>query len=101
MQLSSFPRVRARQIADSDASRVVDLLKKGFGRRRSLRYWQRAIDRLAAHRHPEGTPKYGYLMEHDGAPVGVILLIHSKVPTEDGWTIRCNLSSCSCSRRAC
>jgi hypothetical protein len=93
MQMSSILKVRARPIDDSDVGGVVGLLKKGFGRRRTLAYWQRGLERLGAHPHPEGTPRYGYLMEHDGVPVGVILLIHSRVATDGGWALRCNLSS--------
>ena len=91
--MSRFPRVRARQITDADIGGVIDLLTRGFGRRRSRQYWQQGLDRLAALARPDGTPKYGYLMESDGAVVGVILLIHSAIRTGDVSTIRCNLSS--------
>jgi hypothetical protein len=93
MHVWSPPKIRARQIVDSDARGVADLLKKGFGRRRTLQYWRHALERLAAHPRPDGTPKYGYLMERDGVPIGVILLIHSTVPTREGPVIRCNVSS--------
>ncbi|MGA2125948.1 MAG: hypothetical protein ABSG76_07315 [Xanthobacteraceae bacterium] len=74
-------------------SRVADRLKKGFGRQRTLRYWQQALARLAQHPSPQEMPKYGYLMEREGVPIGIILLIHSRVRTDHGWTVRCNLSS--------
>jgi hypothetical protein len=86
------PRVRARQILDSDVPSVADLLARGF-RRRTRPYWVRALDRLASHPHAVGLPKYGYLMECDNQVVGVILLISSVIPREIGWTIRCNLAS--------
>jgi hypothetical protein len=93
MPVRSPPKIRARQITDADVGRVVEFLKRGFGRRRTLRYWERGLERIGAHVRPEGTPRYGYLMEHDDVPVGVILLIHSRARNGDGWGIRCNLSS--------
>jgi hypothetical protein len=93
MPVRSPPKIRARQITDADLGGVVEFLKKGFGRKRTLRYWKRGLDRIGAHVRPDGTPQYGYLMEHDNLPVGVILLIHSRVRTDDGWAVRCNLSS--------
>lgn len=93
MHVWSPPSIRARPIADADVGRVAAFLNKGFGRRRSPHYWQQALARLAAHPRPDGTPKFGYLMERDGVPLGVILLIHSRMPTGDGSTIRANLSS--------
>jgi hypothetical protein len=93
MDVRSPLRIRARQITDADVGRVVEFLKKGFGRRRTLRYWERGLARIGAHPRPDGTPQYGYLMEHDDVPVGVILLIHSSIRADDGWAVRCNLSS--------
>jgi hypothetical protein len=52
-----------------------------------------ALDRLSAHPTPANFPKYGYLMENDGALVGVILLIFSRIQTGDACTPRCNVSS--------
>jgi hypothetical protein len=89
----SPPKIRARQITDSDLTGVADRLKKGFGRRRTLQYWQQALARLAQYSTPKELPKYGYLMEREGVPIGILLLIHSRVRTDDGWTVRCNLSS--------
>jgi hypothetical protein len=45
------------------------------------------------HPTPSGLPKLGYLLEHEGTPVGVILLIFSVVPTGTASVIRCNVSS--------
>jgi hypothetical protein len=93
LPIAGVPRVRARQIADSDVEPVVDLLTKGFAPRRTRHYWRQGIDRIAALARPEGTPKFGYLMESGGVPVGVILLIHARVRNGDAWTTRCNVSS--------
>ena len=85
-------KIRSRQIHDSDLDGVVNLLTKGFAIRASG-YWRRALETLASHPTPAGFPKYGYLLEHDGAPVGVILLIFSSMPGDGAAQRRCNVSS--------
>jgi len=87
-----LPEIRARQITDADIETVVDLLTRGF-EVRSRYFWQRALTKLKSHPTPGGFPKFGYLLESDGTPVGVILQIFSAIPTADGWRTRCNLSS--------
>jgi len=87
-----FPTVRSRLIADSDIDRVAAFLAKGF-KRRSREYWLRALERLAKHPTPASFPRFGYLMEIDGLPIGVILLIFSTVQNGSSCTVRCNVSS--------
>ncbi|MCC6780811.1 MAG: acyl-CoA acyltransferase [Hyphomicrobiales bacterium] len=84
--------IRSRQIEELDLARIIDLLSAGFPER-SRAYWHHAVDALSAHGTPPGLPRYGYLLEHDGLAVGVILLIFSEVPGADGRTLRCNVSS--------
>ncbi len=85
-------RVRNREILDSDIDAVSGLLASGFSR--STRGdWLNIFAGLARHQTPAGLPKYGYLLESDGAPVGAILAISSTVRTGGVSTIRCNLSS--------
>src|SRR5262245_47858742 len=84
--------VRSRQITESDFAGVVDLLTQGFPVR-SRRYWQSALEALGSHATPAGLPKYGYLLEHDGSPVGVVLLICSSIAEGGVVTLRCNVSS--------
>jgi hypothetical protein len=86
------PRIRSRQIGQSDIDGMADLLARGF-RLRSRSYWRRALEKLGSHPTPAGLPKYGYLLENDGAPVGVILLIFSSIPSGGASTLRCNVSS--------
>jgi hypothetical protein len=86
------PRVRSRQIDASDIDAVIELLTRGF-RIRSRDYWRRALAKLGSHPTPEGLPKYGYLLESGGVPVGVVLLIFSSIPASDVVTTRCNVSS--------
>jgi hypothetical protein len=92
MSLAPASRVRSRQIDEADLDGVVDLLTAGFPDR-GRTYWRHAIDALAAHATPAGLPRYGYLLENAGAPVGVVLLICSEVPGRDGCGLRCNVSS--------
>jgi hypothetical protein len=88
----SSNRLRAREIDSGDTPAVVELLAKGFPRR-SHEYWRRALERLRRHSTPPGLPKYGYVLDVDGAVVGVILLISSSVWTPEGFAARCNVSS--------
>ncbi len=92
MSFSPPPKIRARQIADADIETVVNLLTRGFDVR-SRHYWQRALTKLKAHPTPDGLPKFGYLLESDGTPVGVVLLIFSTIPAANGKRTRCNVSS--------
>jgi hypothetical protein len=85
--------VRCRVIVAADIGPVVDLLKKGFGSQRSRGFWQQMLERMSNHSTPAGMPKYGYLLEHAGRPVGVLLLISSIVHCGSTPSIRCNGSS--------
>jgi hypothetical protein len=86
----TLPRVRFRQIADADVNDVVELLTRGFAPRRSRSFWQDVMARLAAHATPPSAPRYGYMLDDGSAPVGVILLISSAMPTGE---VRSNASS--------
>jgi hypothetical protein len=86
------PKIRARQIDEFDIGAIAGLLAKGFPAR-SRQFWERALALLSKHSTPVGFPKYGYLLESDGVPVGVILLIFSNMRTGDTREIRCNVSS--------
>jgi hypothetical protein len=90
--LASAPSIRCRQIAESDVDAITDLLARGFPVR-SHAFWQQALKRLGNHEPPAGLPKYGYLLESGGVPVGVLLLICSTTRVGDKLAARCNLSS--------
>ena len=92
MTSHSSTTAHCRQIGDADVGNITELLSKGFPRR-SREYWSNALDRLANHSTPPDMPKYGYLVESGGAPVGVILLIATIMQDRDAFTTRCNLSS--------
>jgi hypothetical protein len=89
---SAAPKIRVREIGASDIGNVTELLARGF-RGRSRAFWSKVLERLARHMAPAGFPQYGYLLESDSAPVGVILLIFSRWPGEPGEAVRCNVSS--------
>jgi hypothetical protein len=83
--------VSCREIRADDVDGVVDLLTRGFGRGRD--YWSGAFRRLAEHRVPAGLPQYGYVLDADSTPVGVVLLIFTDVPRNGVPETRCNISS--------
>jgi hypothetical protein len=64
-----------REILDSDFNSVIDLLALGFPN--SRRYWEVGFQRLRTRPAPSHMPRYGFLLEADGQPVGIILLISS------------------------
>lgn len=94
--MSSVPpaRIRCREIGPADIDAIVNLLTKGFrSHQRTRQFWVRALNRLAEHNTPAGFPKYGYLLDDGGAPVGVLLLIFSSIPLGGATRIRCCVSS--------
>src|SRR5579863_2481213 len=90
--VSASPPIRCRQIEEGDIAAVAELLRQGFPNR-NRRFWQHALSELSRREAPPGLPKYGYLLESSGMPVGAILMICSAM--RDGGTLapRCNLSS--------
>jgi len=86
------PQVRCREILEDDIDAIVDLLTRGFpGRTRD--YWTRGLGRQSERQVPPGYPRYGYLLENDGGPVGVLLLLYTSRVEAGETAIRCNLSS--------
>jgi hypothetical protein len=85
-------RIRCRQIGSADIDGVVNLLTSGF-RTRSRGFWVRVFRRLSEHATAPGFPKYGYLLEAEGVPVGVVLLIFSSIAVNGDQQIRCSMSS--------
>jgi hypothetical protein len=86
------PQIRCREIAASDLDAVADLLTRGFVWR-SRDYWIKGLRRQAARLTPQNYPRLGYMLDHEGAPVGVLLLLYSTRETAEGPSIYCNLSS--------
>jgi hypothetical protein len=90
--------VRCREIGETDIDAVADLLTAGFSRR-GRAYWRRGLERQKLRESPEGYPRFGYMLESDGKPVGALLTIYSRRQRpeakagENGDYIQCNLSS--------
>jgi len=85
-------RIRVREITEPDIDGVKDLLARGFSQH-GRDFWSKVLARLAQHPTPRGVPKFGYLLESGGAPVGAILLIFSWIRNDARYAIRCNVSS--------
>lgn len=86
------PMIRCREIGIADLDAVAELLTRGFvGRSRN--YWMGGLNRQATREVPDGYPRFGYMLDHQGKPVGVLLLIYSAREQDGETVIRCNLSS--------
>jgi len=83
---------RFRKIQDSDLDAIGDLLTRGFVHR-SRDYWMRGLHRQGTRSLPPDVPRYGYMLEHQGAPVGCLLLIYSRKIIDGEAAICCNVSS--------
>lgn len=90
---SSLPSatLRIREIVDADIDHVITLLTRGFPNPRP--YWEVGFARLQTRSVPPHMPRYGYLLEADNDPVGVILLISSLRRIGNREELFSNLSS--------
>ena len=84
--------IRCRQISEVDVTAVATLLARGFPRR-SRDFWLGGFEHLRKLHPPSSLPKYGYILECDGVPVGVLLAIFSTIQIGDANTTRCCLSA--------
>jgi hypothetical protein len=90
--LSIAPKIRCREISETDIDAVADLLTRGFyGRSRD--YWMQGLDRQAARDVPAGYPRFGYMIDNNGTPAGVLLLLYTARYDGAETAITCNLSS--------
>ena len=92
MSASQPPKVRCRQIAEDDLGVVADLLTAGFPDR-TRKYWTTGLTKMARRAPVENCPRFGYLLEADGAAVGAILLIFTDFGDGSDARVRCNISS--------
>jgi hypothetical protein len=91
--LATSSKIRCRRIDEIDLGAIVELLSRGFPARRPS-YWKAGLERMAASEPPQGYARFGYLMESDGVPVGVILqLYHARRDAGGAASVYCNLSS--------
>ncbi len=88
---SKIPRkLDVREITVADFEGVAELLGKGIGY--SDQYFLRLLQCMAQRPPLAGFPKYGRLLECDGAIVGAIILIFSTVSSNGIPTIRCHVT---------
>jgi hypothetical protein len=92
-RLAAKEQVRCREIVPSDLGSIITILNDGFRPSRGRDFWAHVLACLAEHPVPAGYPRYGYLLESDHIPVGVILMIFSAVPCGETVVVRCNVSS--------
>jgi hypothetical protein len=85
-------KAQVREILESDLDAIGDLLTKGFVHSRR-EYWRRGLQCQGKRLLPSGVPRYGYLIESQGVPVGCLLLIYSTKLVNGQAAIFCNLSS--------
>jgi hypothetical protein len=85
---AAVSRVQSRQIAEGDLDVLVDKLTSGFPIH-TRDFWYKGLARIAQRPAIEHMPRFGYLLETDSGPVGLILTIWSKRDRQ----IICNLSS--------
>jgi hypothetical protein len=83
---------RIREISERDIDATADLLTRGFVYR-SREYWMGGLRRQTTRALPPDTPRYGYLLENEGVPVGCLLLIYSTKIIDGETATCCNVSS--------
>jgi hypothetical protein len=90
--MSRLPQqIRCREIGVADLDAIVDLLTTGY-QISNRDFWLRRIKRLSAYAPPLEFPKYGFILECDDAPVGVIFTIFSSYIVDEAEKIRCHLA---------
>lgn len=92
MTCASPSGIRCRLIAEADIPALTELLARGFPAR-TRGYWTRALETLAMRDAPASYPRFGYMLECDGAAVGAILMIYTTRRDNDKIHARCNISS--------
>jgi hypothetical protein len=90
-RMSPRPNIRCRQIRAEDQEAVADVLARGFPAR-PLSFWTGVLRLLAARQAPADCAQFGYLLEADGAVVGVHLLIFNTAQERPAGPIRCQAS---------
>jgi hypothetical protein len=92
--VASAVEMRCREIGTADIDGIVNLLTSAFRHHHRTRdFWVLAFKRLSEHSTPPGFPKYGYLLDCKGTPVGVHILIFSSILVNGETRIRCNTSA--------
>jgi hypothetical protein len=87
-----YLRISCREIAERDLSALAHLLARGFPRH-TTGFWREVLGRLSTRRTPAGLPRYGFLLEANDTPVGIVLTLFKQGDAERGSPFQCNLSS--------
>ena len=82
--------ILVRDIQASDFESASELLGKRIGY--PPKYFLNLFSVMATHSSPEGYPKYGRVLESDGAIVGAIILIFSTIQSQSGPRVRCHVT---------
>ena len=82
---ASRPQIRCREIREGDLEGLAGLLTRGFAWR-PRDYWMLGLRRQATRKVPQGYPRFGYMLDHEGMPVGVLLLLFTLRPCDGGLT---------------
>jgi hypothetical protein len=85
-------KLRCREISTADLDSVAELLTRGF-HGRSREYWMQGLLRQASRDVPDGYPRFGYMLDHGGRAVGVLLLLYTARSGGGAPAVQCNLSS--------
>jgi hypothetical protein len=81
-----------RPIERADWQAVIECLQRGFPDR-SHQYWENALNRIEDRPVVGDFPRYGFILDHAGDIVGVMLTLYFRHAGAEGESIRCNLSS--------
>jgi hypothetical protein len=84
--------VVCREIEDRDLADVIDCLRRNFWRH-SRAFWRRAFSHAASLPAAPGAPRYGRLLDAEGAIVGVLLEMRCVSSLTGAPPPRCSLSS--------
>jgi hypothetical protein len=91
-EISAHPRVRCRQIVESDLDGLAGFLTRGFPTR-AHDYWEAGFRRLAGLQPIGDVPRFGYALEGEHGIVGALLTISSQrgdriITNVSSWYVR-------------
>jgi hypothetical protein len=89
---TSKSKIVCREILDGDIEAVATLLARGFSSR-TRDYWLRGLKREQVREIPDGYPRYGYMLEHEGRAVGVLLVLYAQTLRYGQPAVMCNVGS--------
>ena len=85
-------KIICREIECADIDAIATLLARGFPAR-SRDYWLRGLKREQVRASPDGYPRYGYMLEHQGLAIGVVLVLYAQTTRDGQPSIMCNVGS--------